>query len=52
MQQYLQKVQSYFFKQVRRKSISITHIPKEDNHWANLLFKLGSFNPVNLPIDV
>jgi hypothetical protein len=48
MQQYLQKVQPDFSKQVASKNISITRISREDNHWAYLLSRLASFNPVDL----
>jgi hypothetical protein len=48
MQQYLQKVQPYFSKQVGAKSISITCISREDNYRAYLLSRLASFNPVDL----
>jgi hypothetical protein len=42
MQLYLQKVTPYL--NVEHKNILITRIPKEDNQWANLLFKLASSN--------
>lgn len=34
------------------KSISITHIPREDNQRADLLSKLVSFKSIELPTDV
>jgi hypothetical protein len=50
MQLYLQKVTPYL--NVEHKNILITRIPKEDNQWANLLFKLASSNSWEFPADV
>jgi hypothetical protein len=52
IQQYLQKVQPYFSKQAKSKSILITYILKEDNHQENFVYKLVSSNPVDLYVDV
>lgn len=50
MQQYLQKVQLQL--KVGGKNISITCILREDNHRENLLSKLASSSPINLPLEV
>lgn len=50
MQQYLQKIQLQL--KVGGKNISITCILREDNHRENLLSKLASSSPINLPLEV
>lgn len=50
MQQYLQKIQLQL--KVGGKNISITCILREDNHRENLLSKLASPSPINLPLEV
>ena len=50
MQQYLQKIQLQL--KVGGKNISITCILREDNHRENLVSKLTSSSPINLPLEV
>lgn len=50
MQQYLQKIQLQL--KVGGKNISITCILRENNHRENLLSKLASSSPINLPLEV
>ena len=34
------------------ESISITHVPRGNNYWPNLLSKLTSSNPAKFPVNV
>jgi ribonuclease HI len=52
MLKYLKKFKKYLSKKDEGKEITITHIPREANHYVDFLSRLASYNLAELHSDI